>query len=232
MILNKDSKAANRAILDVIFICFFTVSVIIPLLLTLINPDEVPDATIEKKAELYAAITWKDKPPCDIDTYVLGPEDTYVFYKHKEGGLMNLDRDDRGRINETVGDVTNEANEEIWTLRTIAPGKYIMNVHIFNCPGGINNPKNENVEVPVTIRFVKLNPVLKKVYEKDVTLVGIKDEETVLQFEMKDNEFTVIDDETFFPIVEDLNDLYLDNDSLSNSTYYSPSGGYGSQTVP
>ena len=65
------------------------------------NP-EAKTGIIDPKAEYILTITWEDNSPDDIDVWVEDPEGQLVYFRATEAGLLHLDRDDRGLINDTI----------------------------------------------------------------------------------------------------------------------------------
>lgn len=133
---------------------------------------------IEAKAEYIITVTWPDNNPNDIDTYVEDPTGQVINFKVKEAGLIHLDRDDRGNLNDhlTINGQTvqNPLNQEVTTIRGVIPGEYTVNIHYY---------ATENREpVKVTIRLDKVNPVLEVVYYDTLTLERKDDEKTALRF--------------------------------------------------
>lgn len=133
---------------------------------------------IDPKAEYIITVTWPDKNPNDIDTYVEDPEGNLTYFKNAAAGLIHLDRDDRGNLNDSLtinGKVIdNPLNQEVTTIRGVIPGEYVVNVHYY---------ASENGEaVPVTIRVDKINPVLEVIYYDTLTLQRKDEEQTAVRF--------------------------------------------------
>jgi hypothetical protein len=175
--------------------------------LMMINPVVVKKNNIEMKAEFIIKVTWPEKAKDDVDTYLEDPVGNLLFFNSRDVGLMHLDRDDLGRINDSVilpnGDkiVLNE-NREIATIRGIVKGEYVLNVHMFSrndvyaaATQDENGNEIENEEdktfksfepLEVTIEILKLNPY-EIISVKKVILVDDGDEVTVLRFTLDEN---------------------------------------------
>jgi len=141
------------------------------------NP-ESKQGIIDPKAEYIITVTWPDGNPNDIDTYVEDPAGNLVNFAAAAAGLIHLDRDDRGNLNDTLNIngklIENPLNQEITTLRGVIPGEYIVNVHYY---------ATEDMEpVPVTIRVDKVNPRLEVLYYETITLERKDDEKTAVRF--------------------------------------------------
>ena len=96
---------------------------------------------------------------------------------------MNLDRDDRGQINdEMIVDgqrVSNDINQEVVTLRGRAPGEYIANLQYY----ASETKRPIGVDVTVT----RVNPRLQIVFEDRVRLEHVGDEHTAVRFTVRDD---------------------------------------------
>ena len=143
----------------------------------LINP-EARTGLIDPKAEYILSIRWQDHSEDDIDIWVENPEGSVLWFKNTEVGLLHLDRDDRGKLNDTivVGDqeIENPLNQEVVTLRGVIRGEYIANLHYY--------ATTSKEPVDVDIRLDKVNPVLKVVYYGTVRLEEQGDEKTAVRF--------------------------------------------------
>lgn len=133
---------------------------------------------IDPKAEYIITINWKDMSPDDIDLYVEDPNGSLVWFRNREAGLVHLDRDDRGIVNDTINingeEIQNPLNQEVVTIRGVVPGEYVVNVHYYATETGL--------PVPVTVKVSKVNPALEIVYYGDVTLEKKGEEKTAVRF--------------------------------------------------
>ena len=156
------------------------------------NP-EAKTGIIDPKAEYILTITWEDNSPDDIDVWVEDPEGQLVWFRTPEAGLLHLDRDDRGLVNDTITvngeEIQNPLNQEVVTLRGIVKGEYVVNVHYYASETG--------KPVDVNVRLAKVNPVLEVVYYGTVTLEKKGDEKTAVRFKIgRDGE---VSDINFLP---------------------------------
>jgi len=152
------------------------------------NP-EAKSGIIDPKAEYIITITWEDNSPDDIDTWIEDPEGQLIWFRNPAAGLLHLDRDDRGLINDTITingeEVYNPLNQEVVTLRGVVPGEYILNVHYYATETG--------KPVDTDIRLDKVNPKLEVKYYGTVTLEKKGDEKTALRFKVgRDGDITDI----------------------------------------
>ena len=152
------------------------------------NP-EAKSGIIDPKAEYILTVTWEDNSPDDIDTWVEDPEGQLIWFRNPAAGLLHLDRDDRGLINDTITingeEVFNPLNQEVVTLRGVVPGEYVVNIHYY--------ATETEKPVDVNIRLDKVNPKLEVKYYGTVTLEQKGDEKTALRFKVgKDGDVTDI----------------------------------------
>lgn len=141
------------------------------------NP-EAKTGIIDPKAEYILTITWEDFSPDDVDVWVEDPEGQIVWFRTPEAGLLHLDRDDRGLVNDTITisgeEVQNPLNQEVVTLRGVVKGEYIVNLHYY--------ASETEKPVDVNVRLAKVNPKLEVVYYGTVNLEKKGDEKTALRF--------------------------------------------------
>lgn len=146
------------------------------------NP-EAKSGIIDPKAEYILTITWEDMSPDDVDVWVEDPEGQIVWFRTPEAGLLHLDRDDRGLVNDTItinGEaVQNPLNQEVVTLRGVVKGEYVVNLHYY--------ASETDKPVDVNVRLAKVNPKLEVVYYGTVKLEKKGDEKTAVRFRIGRN---------------------------------------------
>ncbi|KDB52082.1 hypothetical protein X805_23560 [Sphaerotilus natans subsp. natans DSM 6575] len=154
-----------------IFVMLFTVA------LLAMNP-KAKTGVIDAKAEFIVTVTWPDMNPNDIDTWIEDPGGNRVWFRQREGGMMHLDRDDRGLSNDAIvvngQQVVNPLNQEVVTIRGFAPGEYVVNVFYYDSKDG--------QPVPVNVSVVKVNPRAEVVFYGTVNLPRKGDEATAVRF--------------------------------------------------
>jgi len=133
---------------------------------------------INPKAEYIITITWPDNSPDDVDTWVEDPNGNLIWFRNREAGLVHLDRDDRGQVNDTITingeEIQNPLNQEVITIRGVVPGEYVVNVHYY--------ATETQLPLPVTVKVSKVNPALEIVYYGDTLLEKKGDEKTAVRF--------------------------------------------------
>jgi hypothetical protein len=195
------SYHSNTSFLDILFNTLVGFVLLFIIAFLLISPVK-KKKEIEQKAEYVISVTWPGEMGDDIDSWLEDPTGKIMFFRRKEVGLMHLDRDDLGRLNDTqfvpgIGMVNYPYNREITTIRGIMPGEYVFNIHLYR-------KTHSNSSIPVTVILEKLNPHVKLLYSKTVTLSNPWEEKTIIRFVLDvDGEVT----ESYFiykPLVEQL----------------------------
>jgi hypothetical protein len=150
------------------------------------NPKATKAGDVPAKAEFIITLSWPDFDPNDIDTWVQNPAGEVVWFRAREAGLMHLDRDDRGVSNDTImvngRPVINPLNQEVVTLRGIAPGEYIVNAHYYESKDVESRDPRNGAPVEVTVSVVKVNPRAEVVFYGQQTLSGRGAELTMVRF--------------------------------------------------
>jgi hypothetical protein len=142
------------------------------------------EGKVDPKAEMMITVTWPDNNPDDVDTYVQDPASNIVWYNQREGGLMNLERDDRGMFKDVVllngEEITNPLNQEIVAFRGLQDGQYVVNI--------VHYIANGSAPLPVQVKVEKLNPTVKVIYYQTLELKGTGDEQTAVRFTLNGDE--------------------------------------------
>jgi hypothetical protein len=128
--------------------------------LLMINPI-AKKSDAPKKAEYLITIEWNDSSYTDLDLWVRSPSGHVAAFTNKSAGFMHLERDDLGRINDTVDGVELLNNEETVTLRGVEVGEYEVMIHTYL----IRRKEQDN---RVRVRLTRINPYGIK-YEAEVT---------------------------------------------------------------
>lgn len=138
---------------------------------------------IDTKAEYLVTVTWPDSVPDDVDVWVEDPTGALVWFRNRDAGLVHLDRDDRGMLNDVINvngrEMVNPLNQEVVTIRGVVPGEFIVNVHYFATETG--------KPVKVTVRVDRVNPTLEVAYYDTLTLEQKGDEKTALRFRINED---------------------------------------------
>lgn len=193
--MKRERFKTSIAFIDLLFNITVGLAMLFIIAFLMINPI-TKKGDIVYKAEFIITMSWPEKSHDDIDLYVMDPEKNIVYFRQKDKGLINLDRDDLGKSNDIVitqhGTFENKLNEEHVTIRGIVPGEYIINAHWFSKAQngndiGENYVPSEKLEVSVKVE--KLNPY-RLVYTGKEILTKPGEEKTFLRFYV-DNEGNV-----------------------------------------
>lgn len=153
------------------FILLFFIAVLF------LNPNK-DSGKIDIDAQYVITVTWPDNSPDDIDTWIEDPQGNVAWYRNRSVGLVHLDRDDRGMLNDTLevgGEkIDNPLNQEVTALRGMVPGEYTVNIHYYE--------SQTNEPVPVSVRVAKVNPVYTIAYYGTTTLEQKGEEKTAVRF--------------------------------------------------
>lgn len=162
---------------DLLFNTLLAFVMLFAIAMIAMNP-KAKTGVIDAKAEFIITVTWPDLDPNDIDTWVQDPAGNLVWFRAREGGMMHLDRDDRGLANDTLvingQQVVNPLNQEVVTVRGFAPGEYTVNVFYYESKNG--------QPVDVSVSVVKVNPRAEVLFYGTVPLARKGDEGTAVRF--------------------------------------------------
>lgn len=171
------ARSASDPFTDLLFNALLGFTYLFLIAIMFMNP-VAKKGIIDPKAEYIITIAWPDNNPDDIDTWVEDPNGNIIWFRNPEAGLIHLDRDDRGLINDTISingkEITNPLNQEVVTIRGVVPGEYVVNLHYYATV--TKNP------VSVTVKVAKVNPTLEIVYYGHETLEKKGDEKTAVRF--------------------------------------------------
>lgn len=129
---------------------------------------------------LAVDIQWPSGTDVDVDLWTMAPQDKPVGYSSKSGRSFNLIRDDTG----TKG--TDDINEERACSRSIPDGEWIVNLHMYG------NYNQTPYPIPVSVSVVIIDPFegrMTEIVARQVLLLTIGQELTVVRFVTKDEEF-------------------------------------------
>lgn len=167
---------------DLLFNALLTFTFLFLMALLLMNPT-AKSGIINPKAEFMLTISWPDNSPDDIDTWVEGPQGQMIWFKRTQEGLMHLDRDDRGAVNDMQlidgKEIINPLNQEIVSIRGRRPGEFTVNIHYY---------RSQTLQaVPVTVYLAEVNPTLKVLHYATTTLQREGEERTAVRFTIASN---------------------------------------------
>jgi len=136
---------------------------------------------INPNAEVLISVSWAPNHPDDVDAVVEDPRGNLVWYHNKDTGLMHLDRDDRGTLQDTVvidgQTLVSPINQETVSLRSLGPGEYVVNL--------LHYKSHYDEPLEVTVKIEKLNPSVTLEYYGHHELNGAGDEVTAVRFKVE-----------------------------------------------
>jgi hypothetical protein len=174
----KPREAETDPFYDMLFNILIAFVFCFILALLLMNPKAKKTGDIPSKAEFIITVSWPDNNTNDLDTWVQDPAGNLVWFRQREGGLMHLDRDDRGSAGDEIlingKQIINPLNQEVVTIRGFAPGEYAVNVQYYE--------SRDQKPVEATVTVVKVNPVATVVYYGTLELPAKGAERTACRF--------------------------------------------------
>jgi len=182
--LYKNSRNQSKAdpFIDLLFNSLLGFSFLFLVSLLFINP-KADKAKVEKQAEYIITATWPRNLADDIDLWMRAPTGHTVSYLQKEVGWLNLERDDRGELNDTLiidgKEEIHPINQEIITIRKRLAGEYVVNLYYYTA--------KSKKAIPVDLRIDRINPKYETVYRKTINLKKQDEETTAVRFTIKPN---------------------------------------------
>jgi hypothetical protein len=155
--MNRSHYSNTTTFLDLLFNMLLAFVALFVLSFAMIAVEKKNEKTedVKAKAEFIITATWPNDLDDDYDLWVSDPDGNIVFYSRREEGLMHLERDDTGMVNDYImtseGIVKFHDNVETVSIRGIIPGEYIVNIHAYR--------KKSGPPIPVTVKIDKINPM-------------------------------------------------------------------------
>ena len=126
--------SSNLSFVDLLFNLLVGFASLFFLAFLLINP-VAEEGKIDPVTQFMVTLTWPDESVADIDLWIRGPDGMVVSFVNKEGGYMQLDRDDLGTSNDTYfvdgEQVIVNRNLETITINAIVPGEYTISTFYY-----------------------------------------------------------------------------------------------------
>ena len=156
---------------------------------------------VEHKAEYLLTASWPNTIDADVDLWAAGPSGKPVFYGARDVGCARLDQDDRGFLDGRVrladgSEVAVDQFKETISLRCIEPGRWDAAVALYAYHAG-----GEPVRVPVHVELVALNPNVRVLYARDVTLERVSQSLNTFSFDLGRDGKAAMADPPLGPIV-------------------------------
>ena len=192
--------------IDLLTACFAIFAFFALIALPQINPKATKDVS-KPNAEYIIRLKWQDDMNVDLDLWLEAPDGSVIYYRNKETGLINLDRDSVGfKSNEMTlqdGSVVKSPNEEIISIRGKVPGEFKVAVVLY----AVHSTKEmdegktptmmlsdgDHYKVPYTVEVIKINPQVTTVFREDKTIETVKDAKNSAHFELdKDGNYHIL----------------------------------------
>jgi hypothetical protein len=179
--MNREYRShGNTSFFDILFHAIFGITALFILAVCLIKvANKTEDKKVDIMGEYLISMRWPSESADDVDLYVRDPNEETVYYKAHERGLMNLDKDDRGKKTDTTQNQYGEErsveqNEETVNIRGVLEGEYVINVHMW--------AKDSSEQTPVTISLTRIRGKDKVEKTVEVILTERGDEKTAFRF--------------------------------------------------
>ena len=170
-------RPAADPFVDLLFNTLLGFVLLFFLAIIFLSPTEDP-GKIDLDAQYIITVTWPDNNPDDVDTWIEDPKGNVTWFRNRSAGLVHLDRDDRGLLNDVIEidgrEVVNPLNQEVAAIRGIVPGEYTVNLHYYET--ATDQP------VEAAVRVAKVNPVYRIIYYGKLTLPEKGVEKTAVRF--------------------------------------------------
>jgi hypothetical protein len=160
----------------------------------LINPI-TKKSDIPAKAEYLFILEWDNMLSDDIDLWIEDPNGVKVSFMNKEGGLLNLEKDDLGTTNDSYVDADGNTqivriNREVTTMRGIQQGTYTVFAHVYSrSTKGVFDTETQKWTVvpldyaPLWFTLLRVNPY-KEVYRAEYRYISRRQEIPLIQFDL------------------------------------------------
>ena len=166
---DQEQDPAILAFRDMLFLMVFSLVVVIFLLTFLINPVRKPDE-VPLRTQILIEATWPSGTAYDVDLWGTGPDGQPVGWgAFQAGPSLNLERDDRGKINDTSA-----LNYEWMSVRSRDPGEYTFNIHLYN-------EFDDPLPVPVKVKVTGKGDI-GEIFDGEILVERRKQEITVVRF--------------------------------------------------
>lgn len=173
----------NFAFTDLLLNLVVAITFLFILTFILINP-VAKNSIIEPKTKFLVIVDWDYESTADIDIWLKDNKNNLISFLNKDSGLIYLDRDDLGQINDTFWDETTKTNKivkinrEVISIKSDDPRSYVINLHWYGY--------KTNQPVRATIELIQIDPY--KIFKKqEVVLEKVGQEVKGLQFSINDD---------------------------------------------
>jgi hypothetical protein len=153
---------------------------VVSVVIAAVAPTKAKVDGVKPKAEYLITMESSVDIDADPDLWLLMPSGKPVFYASREVGCATLDSDNRGFIDSiiTLADGSRakvESDKETTTLRCIEPGHYEVgvNLYAYRDANNVNLTSRNDLGLKTHVEIVGLNPTLRTLFSRDVTLDSV-----------------------------------------------------------
>ncbi|HTR14081.1 MAG TPA: hypothetical protein VMI72_12715 [Roseiarcus sp.] len=156
-----------------------------------VAPEKIKAHGAERKAEYLLSSEWSVDVDTDVDIWLIPSSKKPVSYASRDVGCSKLDSDYRGFMDEIVtladgSTVKVPSAKETISLRCIEPGHYDLgvNLYAYRRNGVVVLSTEHGLALPVHVEIVGVNPAVRLVFSKDVTLDQVGETINVVSFDL------------------------------------------------
>ena len=181
---------------------------VLSVVIVAVAPKSPAQSGVEMKALYLLTIEWDVGIDADADIHLMPPRGKPVFYASREVGCATLDRDNRGFLDSIVelldGSKTKVmTNKETIAIRCIEPGRYDLAANLYAYRADNFNQTDERfLALKVHAEIIGLNPAVKLLFARDVTLDRIGQTENVASFDMAQDGTIAFVDPPLAPVTD------------------------------
>ncbi len=181
---------------------------VLSVVIVAVAPKSPAQSGVEMKALYLLTIEWDVGIDADADIHLMTPRGRPVFYASREVGCATLDRDNRGFLDSIVelpdGSKTKVmTNKETIAIRCIEPGRYDLAANLYAYRADNFNQTDERfLALKVHAEIIGLNPAVKLLFARDVTLDRIGQTENVASFDMAQDGTIAFVDPPLAPVTD------------------------------
>ena len=182
---------------------------VLSVVIVAVAPKADPHKGVEEKAEYLLSIEWDVGVDADADIWLIPPSRKPVFYGSRDVGCATLDRDNRGFQDSIItladGSTTKvDSDKETIAIRCIEPGHYDLGVHLYAYRvDNLTQIGRQDLGLKVHVEIVALNPTVRTVFAKDVTLDKVWQTVNAVSFDMARNGSVTLVDPPLEPITRE-----------------------------
>ena len=173
-----------------------------------VAPKSPAQSGVEMKALYLLTIEWDVGIDADADIHLMPPRGKPVFYASREVGCATLDRDNRGFLDSIVellnGSKTKVmTNKETIAIRCVEPGRYDLAANLYAYRAdNFNRTEERFLALKVHAEIIGLNPAVKLLFARDMTLDRIGQTENVASFDMAQDGTIAFVDPPLAPVTD------------------------------